>query len=143
MYKLIKNDFISDGKCRYKDEVGNRVFMTRTEYGFRAKLKFADKAITADVLEIPVPSTNSQGMDLRLNYPQGFDLNREDITIGIKGLSPLIQHWIDMLYAIRDLGLSDNFLKMKNPGASDDDIRMHRINVMSEYEEIKDVLKLL
>ena len=139
MFKLSSNEFIDKGICKYIDAYGNTAFMKRTSDGFTAKIRFANSNIKASPLNILVPPVAENGEDgtyLHLDYLDGIDHNTDDVNAGISEFTELIQHWIQMLYDIKFMDFNNNILKRANTNASLEDIYMHKISLLQQYEEL-------
>lgn len=139
MFKLEKNDFLNSGKCWYRDEHGNTVFMLRKENQFTAKIRFNNNLVTAKPLIVNVPPVNEDGASLQMDFPEGA-LEKEDIKSGIEGFTTLVQHWIDMLYDIKLLECNNKWLQNQNPGASEEDVNEYKIQRLIENEELSPMI---
>lgn len=139
MFKLEKNDLLNSGKCWYRDEHGNTAFIVRKENSFTAKIRFNDKSVKAKPLKINVPPVNEDGANLQMNFPAGA-LERKDVKSGIEGFTSLVQHWIDMLYDIKFLECSNEWLVNQNPGASEDDANAFKMQRLAENEELRPMI---
>ena len=52
MFDILDNKFLENNTCKYIDEYQNTAFFKRTESGFVAKLRFADKNIKASPMNV-------------------------------------------------------------------------------------------
>lgn len=141
MIILTKNDYINTGKCWYEDNYRNTFFMKRTDEGFTAKVRFANENVKAKPLEIMVPS-NEEGQMLNINYLNGVEDNSIDVKEGITNFTELVQRWINMLLDILLLNANNDLLRARyNCDASDEELSQYKLEKLSEYEELANVIR--
>lgn len=141
MFNLTKNEFLEKGKCEYQDQYENIIVVARKEdnSGFWTRIKFADKRVTAKVINIKMPIEDfSGGNMLHLDYTRDVDLNSPNIQSGIQGLTELIDRWIDMLYDIKRLEMNNAWIIKENPGMTEDNVAQWKLSQLANYEELRD-----
>ena len=149
MFELTNNNFSNPEKqsCKYKDEYGNTCYMRRSESGIVAKLRFADKRVTAPSLEISFPPKDDEfGVYLTLSC-DGEEVGQEfldnlsdDISTGIQGFTEVLQRWMQMLYDIKFLEFDNSILLGANEGMTIDDVYREKFDRISHYEELAPVV---
>ena len=142
MYKKTKNDFMSNGVCKYEDEYGNSAFLKRTNTGFTARLRFKRKGIKTEAVNIFVPARDNvmNGVSLPISYTNESDSEEEDVVYGINAFAKLLQHWIDMIYEINFFSTNNNFILNSNPGLTSDDVNNYKLNEIAKYEEVLPII---
>lgn len=147
MFQINSNQFITNGICKYEDEYGNTAFFRRdNEKEFTARLRFHNKNVQASSLHItlPIPENDKNGgIYMKLDYLDGIPHEDEDITEGISEFTALVQKWISMLMDIQYMECNNGFLMKANEGVSIEDIYFHKLNLLSQYEELKPVLSAI
>lgn len=107
MFLLTKNTYIEDGKCWYKDEHNNTVFAKQTEEGFTARLRFNNKKVSMEPINVKIPlEEDEDGAMLDINVSDEFINNNVDVSEGLKNFTNLVQNWINMSYDIKAFGVN-------------------------------------
>ena len=133
MFKLVRNTFLGDGICKYKDDAGNSVFMRREKTGFVSKLRFADPDVHAERLTVTLPlPEDEQGTHLQLSFTNGKKASDDDVVSVIEDYTALIQHWIAMLSAISML---DERLASNDVKASEE-LAKRKLQMIAGFEEL-------
>lgn len=138
MFEITYNDFVNSGVIRYEDEYGNKAIMTRIDGGFRAKIRFNDKKVRAQMLEIQVPVKDDiSGTTLHVDYLDGHKHENADVTNGVSAFSKLIQHWISMLYDVNFLNFDTKMFKKFDQLA----VAQYKMGNLMQYEELVPYVK--
>ena len=146
MFKLIENDFLNRGICKYEDESKNTIFIKRmNDYenndGFTAKLRFnqGDLKISSVVVHYPMDRSRG-GLPLDINKPNGYCITKEEYRVLEEFVSKVV-YWDDMIYNIKLLQLDNNAMKeilLSNAVNSDE---IHKIEKMTDEEFAKEKLR--
>lgn len=141
MFHLTKNEFVAYGKCWYQDEFGNKAIMIRNDIGFKCKLRFVNTNVTAQPIQVNVPSGNAEGVNMHLDYTDNSYMDDISVAKGIEGFTELVQKWVDMLHDVLLLGTDNTPLHAVDKNLTDQDIYAYKINLLQRYEEIYPLLQ--
>ena len=152
-FKLIKNDYINSGLCVYEDDFGNRLQMFRKKSNdgnewlnsFTAKLRFKDKNVRANSLNINLPVNESdKGVNLHLDFLDKQDKSHTpDVQSAISMITEIIQRWIAMSNDIALFNTPNAVIKTYNPALSESDINKKKIALLTDYPELQDLLSYI
>lgn len=159
MFSLIENRFVNEGICKYEDENGNRLFMKRTDDGFVAKLRFANKDISADPFYVTIPLPDGyNGQNIRLNFlnkpqlsamPAADPVIPQDVNDAISCFHPVVTRWISMLSGMKcletDNSLIARYYNDKNPGEkiTGEDIAKNKLAFLGQFEELSELISVI
>ena len=144
MFELKKNMFLENNTCNYVDEYNNTVFMKRTEKGFVAKIRFANKSVTAEPLVVEAyAGDKKEGDYLDLHFSDQSVLSQEDVMQGLKSFTVLVEYWVNMIRDIKLLDLNNSLFLKANPGMTDEDVARHKFSIISQYKELEAVKQLV
>ena len=141
MFQLTKNNLIESGKCWYEDEFGNKAIMIRNEQGFSGKLRFANTCVTAQPIQVNIPSGDVKGVDMHLDYSNNSSMDDDSVIKGIDGFTVLVQKWVDMSHDIMLLGTDNTLLTNIDKKLTSEDIYAYKINLLQHYEEVYPLLQ--
>ncbi len=146
-----KNTYTADGIIIYEDRYGNSVFCQRentdkkSAYDFKARVRFADKNVKADTIHISIPIEEGvEGQSLKINYLDGRVHDGEDVAAAIEMYTFILQRWIDLMYDISflqtDVRVLAKAIGLNDDRASLEGLAKSKLDQISEYEEISDVV---
>lgn len=141
MFHLTKNEFVAYGKCWYEDEFGNKAIMIRNEQGFKGKLRFVNTCVTAQPIQVNIPSGDEMGVNMHLDYSGDSSMNDDSVTEGIDGFTELVQKWVNMFHDILLLGTDNALFNNIDKKLTSEDIYAYKIYLLQRYEEVYPLLQ--
>lgn len=138
MFKITENSFIKDKTVKYADDEGNTLRMSAFKDGLRAKLRFSDNTTKANLIEVTDLDT-CEGITFKITFLNEKEKEaKQHILLDARDI---IETWINMLKDLKSLSTPVEILKKAYPDRSLEEINEYRISFLTEYEELKDVLK--
>ena len=140
MFSLVKNEFLDKGICRYEDEYGNSVFMKRNGQCFVGKLRFFNKNVKLDPVRYdPCNRSESGGFNTSIKFPEGVNIDDDDIKGGIDGFTAIVQRWVCMvsdisMFSSAQVGMAAT--DSMYPGMTAEDVWKDRMTALTQYDEL-------
>lgn len=140
MFELKQNELLKTNRCKYTDEHDNSALIIREPKKIVAKLRFADGNIKAAPLVIQFPLDGRGGDNLNLSYPAGYDLQKEDVKAALSNFASLVSYWINLQQDLALLEAGAWLFKSTSPDATDEDVAKYKLERLTKYDELKDIV---
>ncbi|MBO4847146.1 MAG: hypothetical protein J5525_12750 [Lachnospiraceae bacterium] len=146
MFTIDKNEFLSSGKCWYKDEFDNTAFLKKEDNVIVGKLRFANKNVNVEPLRLEFPLNETEGILLAykgdsFSYLRSTNDDLTSVYTGQNNFTELVKVWIGLYYAIQTYTTPNEVLMELDPNLKEkDDVYRAKLALIEQYEELKPLL---